>query len=212
MDTSTKATLAAGVAAGYVVGRTKNGKLALGLLSVVAGRSLDPLSLIGQGIRKLAESPQFGQLSDQVRGELLTSGRSALSGMTNRGVASVTDALQQRTRSLLESEADSEAEDEEPDEEPDEESYEDSASEEPEEEEEEEEEVEEEEEEPPRRARRRPTRQAPAEKPTDRKPGPKNPPAKKAMEKKAADRKAAKDKAPGRSAAKKPPAGRGRRR
>ncbi|MFD3911751.1 hypothetical protein [Streptomyces sp. NPDC058603] len=212
MDTSTKATLAAGVAAGYVVGRTKNGKLALGLLSVVAGRSLDPLSLIGQGIRKLAESPQFGQLSDQVRGELLTSGRSALSGMTNRGVASVTDALQQRTRSLLESEADSEAEDEESDEEPDEESYEDSASEEPEEEEEEEEEVEEEEEEPPRRARRRPTRQAPAEKPTDRKPGPKNPPAKKAMEKKAADRKAAKDKAPGRSAAKKPPAGRGRRR
>ncbi|MEU0282506.1 hypothetical protein [Streptomyces sp. NPDC006195] len=211
MDTSTKATLAAGVAAGYVVGRTKNGKLALGLLSVVAGRSLDPLSLIGQGIRKLAESPQFGQLSDQVRGELLTSGRSALSGMTNRGVASVTDALQQRTRSLLESEADSEAEDEESDEEPDEESYEDSASEEPEEEEEEEEEVEEEEE-PPRRARRRPTRQAPAEKPTDRKPGPKNPPAKKAMEKKAADRKAAKDKAPGRSAAKKPPAGRGRRR
>ncbi|MFJ1576722.1 hypothetical protein [Streptomyces sp. NPDC088182] len=212
MDTSTKATLAAGVAAGYVVGRTKNGKLALGLLSVVAGRSLDPLSLIGQGIRKLAESPQFGQLSDQVRGELLTSGRSALSGMTNRGVASVTDALQQRTRSLLESEGDSEAEDEESDEEPDEESYEDSASEEPEEEEEEEEEVEEEEEEPPRRARRRPTRQAPAEKPTDRKPGPKNPPAKKAMEKKAADRKAAKDKAPGRSAAKKPPAGRGRRR
>ncbi|RYJ29130.1 hypothetical protein CU044_2223 [Streptomyces sp. L-9-10] len=209
MDTSTKATLAAGVAAGYVVGRTKNGKLALGLLSVVAGRSLDPLSLIGQGIRKLAESPQFGQLSEQVRGELLTSGRSALSGMTNRGVASVTDALQQRTRSLLESEADSEAEDEEPDEE----SYEDSAPEEPEEEEEEEEqEEEEEEEEPPRRTRRRPTRQAPAEKPTDRKPGPKNPPAKKAMEKKAADRKAAKDKAPGRSAAKKPPAGRGRRR
>ncbi|MFD7090139.1 hypothetical protein [Streptomyces sp. NPDC056730] len=207
MDTSTKATLAAGVAAGYVVGRTKNGKLALGLLSVVAGRSLDPVALIGQGIRKLAESPQFGQLSEQVRGELLTSGRSALSGLTNRGVASVTDALQQRTRSLLESEADSEAEDEEPDEEFDEES----APEEPEEEAEEAEE-EEEEEEPPRRPRRRPTRQAPAEKPTDRKPGPKNPPAKKAMEKKAADRKAAKDKAPGRSAAKKPPAGRGRRR
>ncbi|MFE4370387.1 hypothetical protein ACFRMN_19505 [Streptomyces sp. NPDC056835] len=201
MDTSTKATLAAGVAAGYVVGRTKNGKLALVLLSAVAGRSLDPLSLIGQGVRKLAESPQFGQLGEQVRGELLNSGRSALSGMANRRVTSLTEALQQRTRSLLESEAEEEPEGAEEEPEEDEEAEDRSA-----------EAEEDDTEEPPRRSRRRPSRSASAEKPTDRKPGPKNPPAKKAMEKKAADRKAAKDKASGRTAARKPVASRGRRR
>ncbi|MFD7288809.1 hypothetical protein [Streptomyces sp. NPDC059863] len=198
MDTSTKATLAAGAAAGYVVGRTKNGKIALALLSVVAGRGLDPVSLIGRGVRKLAASPQFGQLGEQVRGELLNSGRSALSGVANRRVTSLTEALQQRTRSLLESEAE-----EEPEEEPEEDEEADDRSAEAEEYDTEE---------PPPRSRRRPSRSASAEKPTDRKPGPKNPPAKKAMEKKAADRKASKGKASGRTAARKPVTGHGRRR
>lgn len=85
MDSSTRATLAVGVAAGYVVGRTKHEKLALSLLSLVTGRALDPVALIGQGIRKLAETPQFEQFGE-----------------------SLTGVLEQRTRSLLDSEPDEE--------------------------------------------------------------------------------------------------------
>jgi hypothetical protein len=112
MDTNTKATLAAGMAAGYVVGRTKKGKLALSLASLVAGRSLDPASLIGQGVRKLAQSPQFGELGAQVRTELLGTGRSAVTGVANRGAASLTEALRKRTQALLDSEDEEGEEDE----------------------------------------------------------------------------------------------------
>jgi hypothetical protein len=70
MDSTTKAILAGGFAAGYVVGRNNKEKLALSLLSLATGRALDPMSLIGQGIRKLAASPQFEQLSESVASAL----------------------------------------------------------------------------------------------------------------------------------------------
>lgn len=82
MDSSTRAMIAVGVAAGYIVGRNNKEKLALSLLSLATGRALDPMALLGQGIRKLTESPQFEQFSE-----------------------SLTSALEQQTRSLLESEA-----------------------------------------------------------------------------------------------------------
>jgi hypothetical protein len=70
MDSSTKTTLAVGAAAGYIVGRTSKEKIALGLLSLATGRALDPMSLVGQGIRKLTASPQFEQFSESVAGIL----------------------------------------------------------------------------------------------------------------------------------------------
>lgn len=82
MDSRTRLTLAVGAAAGYAVGRSKKEKVALGLLSLVTGRATDPMSLIGQSIRKFAETPQFEQLS-----------------------GSLTSVLEQRTRSLLDTEA-----------------------------------------------------------------------------------------------------------
>ncbi|MFF3832676.1 histone protein [Streptomyces sp. NPDC002458] len=198
MDTTTRATLVAALAAGYVIGRTKQGKLALGLLAVASGKTLDPKALIEEGVRKLSENPQFAQLGEQVRGELLTSGREALSGMTNRGVASLSENLQQRMLSLTEAPGgeeegeDSYAEDEEEPEYDEEMEEDEEEDEEPSDEEEpsDDEDVEETEEpEPARPSRRRSAQRSRPEKPTDRKPGPKNPPAKRAMARKAAERK-----------------------
>ncbi|MFJ8921148.1 histone protein [Streptomyces sp. NPDC102415] len=218
MDTTTRVTLAAAIAAGYVIGRTKQGKLALGLLAVASGKTLDPKALIEEGVKKLSENPQFTQLGEQVRGELLTSGREALSEVTNRSVASLSENLQQRMLSLTgapdgeEEGEDSYAEDEEEpeyDEEMDEGENEEEGEEEEEEEppddeeeegegeepldeedaEEPEEPEESEEPEPARPSRRRSAQRSKPEKPTDRKPGPKNPPAKRAMARKAAERK-----------------------
>ncbi|MFI8003522.1 hypothetical protein [Streptomyces sp. NPDC086010] len=186
MDTTTRATLVAALAAGYVIGRTRQGKLVLGLLALASGKSLDPKRLIDAGTQKLTENPQFVQLAEQVREELLTSGRGALSEATDRGVASLSENLQERLLALtgapddaLEGELedeytddddegpeDEESEDEGPEEEPADEVLEESRS--------------------PRR--RRTTRVTP-EQPTDRKPGPENPPAKRAMARKAAQRK-----------------------
>jgi hypothetical protein len=202
MDTN-KTTLAAAMLVGYAAGRTKKGKLLLGLLTVAAGRGMDPVAVIGQGVGKLTENPAVAELSEQIRGELLGAGRAALSATTSRGVSSLTDALEQRTDSLLGN--DEEAEGDEGDDtseedatgEVEDDAYEDEEGDQQEEEPDEEEEPEEQEApEPARPSRRRAVKRA--EKPTDRKPGPKNPPAKKAMARKAADRKAAEKKAAGR--------------
>jgi len=115
MDKSTKATLAAGMTAGYVVGRTKKGKLALSLLSIAAGRSLDPAALLGQGMRKLARSPQFTELSEHLRRELLDTGRGAVKSRANVGVEALTEALRRRTETLLKTEDEDAADDEDED-------------------------------------------------------------------------------------------------
>ncbi|MFJ3706727.1 hypothetical protein [Streptomyces sp. NPDC090053] len=166
MENSTKVSLAAAVAAGYVLGRTKKGKLAIGLASLVAGQQLplNPRELVSMGARKLAANPQVAPLIEQARGDVLDAGRTALSATANRRLEAVADALQERTNALLEPPPD-EDEDEDHDEEEDED--------EPEDEEPEEEEEEEEEEEPPRRrptkrsagaAKKTPSKKAPAKK------------------------------------------------
>ncbi|MFF3542043.1 hypothetical protein ACFYXD_09290 [Streptomyces platensis] len=182
METDTKVTLAAALAAGYVLGRTKKGKLAIGVASMVAGQTLSPRELIGQVLRKLAATPQAAQLMDQVRGELLESGRTALSATADRSLGALADALQKRTSALQESPEDEEtAEDEEPAEDEEEPAE----GEEPAEDEEDEEE--EEAEKPSRRRRRKPSA-SPAR--TTKSAG-KKAPAKKAPAKKAASGKSA---------------------
>ncbi|MEV8340052.1 hypothetical protein [Streptomyces niveus] len=186
MEDSKKVCVAAAMAAGYVLGRTKKGKLALGLAALVAGQQIpmNPRELVILTARKLAENPTVAPLVEQARGEVLGAGRSALSASANRRLEAVADALQQRTEALLEEplEADEAEEEEEPEEEPEEQS------------EEYEEEEEEGEETPPRR---RPAKRAAAKKS----------PAKKAPAKKAAAKKApAKKKAAKKSPPKKAPA------
>ncbi|MEV0774124.1 hypothetical protein [Streptomyces sp. NPDC050428] len=103
MENSKKVCLAASMAAGYVLGRTKKGKLALGLVPLVAGQQL-PMNLrelVILAVRRLAENPTVGPLVEQARGEVLDAGRSALSATANRRLEAVADALQQRTEALL---------------------------------------------------------------------------------------------------------------
>ncbi|MFD4765424.1 hypothetical protein [Streptomyces niveus] len=179
MEDSKKVCVAAAMAAGYVLGRTKKGKLALGLAALVAGQQIpmNPRELVILTARKLAENPTVAPLVEQARGEVLGAGRSALSASANRRLEAVADALQQRTEALLEEplEADEAEEEEEPEEEPEEQS------------EEYEEEEEEGEETPPRR---RPAKRAAAKKAPAKKAAAKKAPAKKKAAKKSPPKKA----------------------
>ncbi|OMI84956.1 hypothetical protein BSZ07_36315 [Streptomyces sp. M1013] len=129
METETQATLAAALAAGYALGRTKKGKAAIGVASVLAGQGLlSPKELISRALRKASASPQAAQLLEQVRGELMDSARAALSATADRRLGALAASLQKRTDALVgrpddEDEESSAAEDEEApeDSEPDEE-------------------------------------------------------------------------------------------
>ncbi|MGW2133608.1 hypothetical protein [Streptomyces coelicoflavus] len=102
MDTETQATLATALAAGYALGRTKKGKVAIGVASVLAGQGLlSPKELINRALRKAYGSPQAAQLLEQVRGELMVSARSALSATADRRLGALAASLQQRTDSLV---------------------------------------------------------------------------------------------------------------
>ncbi|QHY99734.1 hypothetical protein SSPS47_32050 [Streptomyces sp. S4.7] len=198
MENSKKVSLAAAVAAGYVLGRTKKGKLALGLAPLVAGQQLpmNPRELLILAMRKLAENPTVGPLVEQARGEVLEAGRSALSATANRRLGAVADSLQQRTEALLVVPVDEdEDEEEEAGEEEDEEEFEEEEEPEPEGSEQEGSEEDEEEERPRRRAAKRPaSKKAPAKKaPAKKAPAKKAPAKKKAAAKKPAAKKSARD-------------------
>ncbi|MGC5005435.1 histone protein [Streptomyces sp. DT203] len=180
MDDQTKVTLAAALVGGYVLGRTKKGKLALSVATYLAGKrfGLEPRQLATEGMRRLGEIPQVAELQDQLKGEFLEAGRKAVTAAATRGMGTLSDTLRDRTASLgkkeeaePEEEYEPEEEEEEPreeEEEPEEEEEEpEDEEEEPEDEEEEpeeeEEEPEEEEEEPePERPQRRRSSRKPA--------------------------------------------------
>ncbi|NED85962.1 hypothetical protein G3I76_38480, partial [Streptomyces sp. SID11233] len=79
MDDSDKLVLGTALIGGYLLGRTRKARLALVVASCLAGKRLNltPQDLLTAGVRKLRETPQFAELSDQVREELLTAGRTA---------------------------------------------------------------------------------------------------------------------------------------
>ncbi|WP_329378400.1 hypothetical protein [Streptomyces sp. NBC_01716] len=167
MQQQTKLAVATAIAGGYVLGRTKNGRLALTVAAVVAGRGLGrgPRELAAEGARRLGEAPKVAELGDQFRDQGVEAARNALSAVTDRGMGSLADAIGGRATALGEKGLKPDAEDAE-----DAEGAEDDESLKQEEEEEEEEEEEgegAEEEEPPAAKRRRPTRA------TGTRPGPK---------------------------------------
>ncbi|MFF8614191.1 histone protein [Streptomyces sp. NPDC015350] len=114
MTEANKLLLAAAVAGGYVLGRTKKGRLALTAASYLAGRRLgiDPRSLVTQGAKKLGEIPQVADLGDQMRGELMSAGRNAVSAAADRRLSALADSVRERTR-RLESAGDEEEDEEE---------------------------------------------------------------------------------------------------
>ncbi|WP_432080413.1 hypothetical protein [Streptomyces sp. WAC 04229] len=212
METETQATLAAALATGYALGRTKKGKLAIGVASALVGQGLlSPKELMTRALSKASDNPQAAQLLEQVRGELMDSARTALSATADRRLSALATSLQERTEALLgqpDGEDEEEDEDESPeDSEPDDEEEEVEEEDEEEGEEEEEPEAEEEEEEeapPPPRKR---ARKSPAKKAATRTaPAKKAPAAKTAKKKAAPSKQAAKKTAAGKAA------GRGSRR
>ncbi|WP_327323442.1 histone protein [Streptomyces sp. NBC_01210] len=160
MDDQTKVALAAAIVAGYVLGRTKKGKLALSVATYVAGRrfDLDPRQLAAEGMRRLGEIPQVAELQEQLKGEVLDAGRKAVTAAATRGMGTLADTLRDRTASS------GKKDQEEPE---DEEEYEDEEEPEGEEEYEDEEkpEDEEEEEEPEEPEHKRPQRRRSSRKP-----------------------------------------------
>ncbi len=102
MDQQTKVTLAAAVIGGYVLGRTKKGRLALTAATYLAGRrfGLQPRELAAEGMRRLGEIPQVAELQEQLRGEVLDAGRKAVTAAANRSMSSLADALSERTAQL----------------------------------------------------------------------------------------------------------------
>ncbi|WP_181767443.1 hypothetical protein [Streptomyces albidus (ex Kaewkla and Franco 2022)] len=128
MSDSTRAALAASVAAGYLLGRSRRTKLAVAVATYLASGRLraKPQELLAAGAGKLGESPQLSQLTEQVRTELLTVGRQALKAAFDQRLGTFADSLAERTKSLgqtmdsLAEEARDEETDEQTDEEPEE--------------------------------------------------------------------------------------------
>ncbi|MFJ8146478.1 hypothetical protein ACIQ6R_15615 [Streptomyces sp. NPDC096048] len=97
-----KAVMAAAVAGGYLLGRTKKAKLAFVVGSYLMGRRIgvSPGQVLSQGLAGLQRTPQLQELTDQVRGELLTAGRTAVTAAANRRLTGLADTLRDRTDAL----------------------------------------------------------------------------------------------------------------
>ncbi|MFB7087791.1 hypothetical protein [Streptomyces sp. NPDC056296] len=97
-----KAVMAAAVAGGYLLGRTKKAKLAFVVGSYLMGRriGLSPGQVLSQGLAGIQRTPQLQELTDQVRGELLTAGRTAVTAAANRRLTGLADTLRDRTDAL----------------------------------------------------------------------------------------------------------------
>ncbi|MEU3556622.1 hypothetical protein [Streptomyces fragilis] len=102
MNQNCKAAMAAAVAGGYLLGRTKKAKLALAVGTYLAGRrfSMSPTQLATQGLTKLRETPQFQDLADQVRHEVVEAGRAAVTAAARRKLLDLSDSLRDRGERL----------------------------------------------------------------------------------------------------------------
>ncbi|MEQ7007483.1 hypothetical protein ABN028_15005 [Actinopolymorpha sp. B17G11] len=98
MNTSTK--IGAAVVGGYVLGRRKKAKMALLLGSVLVGKRLNVRSLGREAMGRIAESAQFGQIREEIRGELVSTGRSAAGAVLSAPLNKLADGLHQRTSKL----------------------------------------------------------------------------------------------------------------
>ncbi|MEV6722097.1 hypothetical protein AB0M94_14355 [Streptomyces xanthochromogenes] len=86
------------VAGGYLLGRTKKARLALGLGMYLAGKklSLDPKQLR----QMITDNPVLAGLSDQVRTELVGATKSAAAAALTKRAGSLADNLRDRTQVL----------------------------------------------------------------------------------------------------------------
>ncbi|WP_199748169.1 hypothetical protein [Actinomadura sp. WAC 06369] len=92
------AKIAVALVGGYLLGRTKKAKMAIGLGMFLAGKkiSLDPRELS----RLAAASPLVSGLSDQVRKDLVDGTRTALTSAVTQRANTLADTLHERTLDL----------------------------------------------------------------------------------------------------------------
>jgi hypothetical protein len=137
MDDQTKTLLAAAVVGGYVLGRTKKGRLALTAATFLTGKKLvlEPRQLVAEALRRIGDVPQVAELQERLRAEGLEAGRKALSAVADRGLGSLADAIGSRTAALGREDDETEDDETEDDEgeyegegEPDEDEYEEEPS------------------------------------------------------------------------------------
>lgn len=92
------AKIGAALVGGYLLGRTKKAKLAIGFGMFLAGKklNLDPTQLG----RMLADSPVLGSLNDQVRKELVGATKTAATNALTQRATGLADSLHKRTLEL----------------------------------------------------------------------------------------------------------------
>jgi hypothetical protein len=94
--------LALAVGGGYVLGRTKKAKLALGLGSLVLGKKLNltPAALGEYLTAQLRENPQLKEIGTELRKDLGGVGKAATGALATRQLNSLADHLHSRTAGL----------------------------------------------------------------------------------------------------------------
>lgn len=92
----TNGKIATAAVGGYLLGRTKKGKLALSLGMLLAGRKLNPQDLA----KAVAGSPLVGSLSDQVRKDLMEGTKSAAGQALEARMNHFADTLHERSTAL----------------------------------------------------------------------------------------------------------------
>ncbi|WP_335980320.1 hypothetical protein [Streptomyces sp. CA2R106] len=97
-DSSCKTAIAAAVAGGYLLGRTRKAKTAIVIGTFLAGRRfpLSPAGLAAEGLRRLREHPQLDELRAQIKDELYMAASKAASSSADRGFSSLAGALRER--------------------------------------------------------------------------------------------------------------------
>src|SRR5262245_5401917 len=97
MNTTGK--VAAAVASGYLLGRTKKLRLAITVGGLLAGKRLNtsPRALVAQATEMIEKNPELARLSDQVRGRLMAAGREAAVAAASNRLSRVSDSIRTRT-------------------------------------------------------------------------------------------------------------------
>jgi hypothetical protein len=109
---SAKTTIVAGVAGGYLLGRTKNLRLAATLAGLLAGQRIatNRQELLTQGSKLVQNNPQLKQLQEQLSGQLMQVAREAALMAVASRVESVTKSLKGgRGQGLLEQQPEDES-------------------------------------------------------------------------------------------------------
>src|SRR3954471_18360006 len=94
-----RAALGLAMGAGYLLGRTKKGKLAFAVGTLVAGKrmKLSPKALGDLVGQQLENNPQFKEIGDQLREDLRGVGKAATGALLNRQIEGLADRLHDRT-------------------------------------------------------------------------------------------------------------------